>query len=253
MASTLTTSTLSAAAGYAAYKLSWAVQKLPKSLSQRQKIDWHMRNVSTIWNMVHGCGAAYLLWKSREWSLQDRLVDFPPDVERLGRIFLGYIVYDLALLIRHHRHLKDYQSLVHHTLFLSIGAYCARERIFPQAFLFLTVGELSTPLLNLRWQLRTLGLKESPEFAWVNKAFTALFFGARVVTYGAGLAWLWHVRPEWAASEPRLGKHLVVGGISLGYLLNLVWFSLVFKKALRRSKPGKAFADAAAPPGQTNF
>jgi hypothetical protein len=77
---------------------------------------------------------------------------FGYDVNALlfARIFRAYLTYDLVMCVAFYGLLKDWASIVHHLIFLSISIYAIGNNYFKFQFAWLSFAEVSTPFVNLR-------------------------------------------------------------------------------------------------------
>mmetsp|Transcript_16521 Transcript_16521/g.67856 ORF Transcript_16521/g.67856 Transcript_16521/m.67856 type:complete len:225 (-) Transcript_16521:526-1200(-) len=124
----------------------------------------------------------------------------------------------------------------------------------PFQFGWLIVGEVSTIFLNIRWFLIKLGygatsvtitlptplsrfclsrflLKASlflrPQFMTAaNFLFALTFFIARIVVYTFGVYDLYY-SAQYLTRPNMVGRCMLVGGILIGYVLNLIWFKKI--------------------------
>jgi hypothetical protein len=132
--------------------------------------------------------------------------------------------------------------IAHHVGFITAAFVCGSGRILPFPFAWLICGEVSSPFLNLRWYLKLLG-GDSLTMKVTNAVFALLFFVSRVVVYGLGLIHLVTHRAIWMGESlndvpPQL-LLLVVSLLFGGYLLNLTWWSTVFRMGMGWKKEQK--------------
>lgn len=82
-----------------------------------------------------------------------------------------------------------------------------------------------------------MGKKDSKWYFFWSTLFTVTFVGVRVFGYGLGLWDLWKNYGYWETLP--LGLHVVIGGLHVGYLLNVFWGGFVllsFVKNLKRRR-----------------
>jgi len=219
----------------------WLVPK-SRELRREDALEWNIRTVSTIHAifLVYG---AYLCHKDAQTYTRSGNVfgySWPPDF--FCRVFLGYIIYDLSNLSIFFKTLRDYSGMLHHALFIVVAAWVLAHSIFKYPFVWLALGEASTPFINLRWRLAVLGKKDSKAYLLNGVAMAVVFFLARVVANGLGLVHLWMIRDVWLHSYVPLGHRLCVLLFLAGYLLNLFWFTKIAQgvvRALSRPSPPK--------------
>ena len=127
------------------------------------------------------------------------------------------------------------------------SAIARRMLIFP--FSWLTLGELSSVALNIRWFLINSGRGESVALQRTQLAFAGLFVVTRVIIYGVGLAHLFVHREALLSRDEATGvlAHvpapllwLVLVLLVGGYGLNLLWMTKIVRMASRgRTKEGR--------------
>jgi len=200
----------------------------------------------------------------------------PPHLTPPLSFFLAYLLYDLLHVLAAFPRLGGADTAAHHCAFLLSAVVAGTQRAFSFAFGWrapesshllssltlpcrLILCEASTPLLNLRWLLkslkregcdaqltafaRRLGFSRLAglDFA-VDMLFFAAFLAVRVVGYSAGLVHL--LRARWLGyldPLPRRASTLMLSLVCAGYGLNLVWLRYMVKLATRSA------ARAAAP------
>ena len=113
--------------------------------------------------------------------------------------------------------------MIHHAIFVLVTAYVLAFSIFKFPFVWLSLGEASTPFVNFRradqkgaferrfarfssglttsidssenrWRLAVLGMKDSNWYLANGVAMAVSFFLARVLANGLGLYHLWSLR-----------------------------------------------------------
>ncbi|BDA44408.1 probable TLC domain-containing protein 4 [Coccomyxa sp. Obi] len=216
---------------------------LPKNkLKRKDQVEWHSRVISSVHATVLCLGSLMcyleLQNKSREALVSGYAVC--PDV--FARIFLGYLLYDTTNMLAYYKYLGDKSAIIHHVIFACAAAYVLSYSIMAYPFIWLSLCEISTPSLNLRWHLAVTGHKDSSLYVANGVLLTILFFASRVVSYGAGMWHLWGLRDVWAAPGQPPFNPVLVGLFFLGYLLNLYWMQAILHgvvRALSRSKPTK--------------
>ncbi len=165
-----------------------------------------------------------------------------PDV--FARIFLGYLIYDATAMIAFYSTLKDPAGLFHHLLFIPAASYVLAHSIMAFPFVWLSWCEVSTPFVNYRWHLAATGRKGERVYALNAVLVGALFFIARVLCYGAGLFDLLAPtrRALWGGPGQPFGHKAVVALFAVGWALNLYWFNLIVKAAVRAVRPAAVSA-----------
>jgi hypothetical protein len=146
-------------------------------------------------------------------------------IERANWLFFGYMVDDLVNVLARYPKLGKIDMVAHHAVFIACAILAGATQTFLFPFSWLLAGELSTPLLTVRWFVRQLAATESPALVTaaklmglskaltssssssssssspaaaaaalelvVSKTFMAIFFIVRVVVYGGGLTAGW--------------------------------------------------------------
>ncbi len=63
----------------------------------------------------------------------------------------GYLLYDTTNMLAYYKYLGDKSAIIHHVIFACAAAYVLRYSIMAYPFIWLSLCEISTPSLNLRW------------------------------------------------------------------------------------------------------
>jgi len=205
----------------------------PLRLSHRDKVDWTGRVVSTINAVGQVVGALLAMQESRAYSDEDCVFGYGFYPATFASVFMGYLIYDTTFCLYYYKLLKDWPSLVHHVIYLVVSGYVLYHAFFKFAFVWLMMGEMSTPCVNLRWFLAVLDMKSTQLYAWNGNLMAVLFFVFRVVVFGVGLVHLFGLRELWMAEDVPYGLRIVFGLLVGAYGLNLYWFNLVLKGVLK--------------------
>lgn len=91
------------------------------------------------------------------WQETHRLSDYSsifgiawaPDF--FARIFIGYLVYDMVVMVWYYKELQDPTAILHHFIFLMAATYVVAHSIMAYPFSWLAFTEVSTPFLNIRY------------------------------------------------------------------------------------------------------
>ena len=62
----------------------------------------------------------------------------------------GYLLYDTSNMLVYFKYLGDPSAILHHLLFMLAAAYVLDQSIMAFPFIWLALGEISTPSVNLR-------------------------------------------------------------------------------------------------------
>ncbi|XP_015263039.1 PREDICTED: transmembrane protein 56-B-like [Gekko japonicus] len=208
-----------------------------------KRSEWNSRCVSTVHAMVVGLFCLYILWYDD--AVNANPIWGEPRLVKLNvAITCGYLLYDLLLLIRYWRTLGDSLFVCHHLAALYAYGYVLSRGVLPYFANFRLLSELSTPFVNLRWFLDTVGWPRSSWLALANGlAMTMVFFVVRIAVIPSYYAqvFAWYGTPEYG----RLGLSVQLAwiGPSLALeVLNVVWMYRItrgFYRAFCQPKPHK--------------
>eukprot|EP00884_Botryococcus_braunii_P004604 jgi/Botrbrau1/14144/Bobra.182_3s0085.1 len=205
------------------------------------QLEWNLRIVSTLHAITLVIGAYLCFMDSLRYKRREDIVhgySWPPDF--FARIFIGYLIYDLVFMLIFHPVLKDNTGILHHLIFIPVTAYVLAHSIMKFPFVWLSFCEVSTPLLNLRWRLAVLDMKDSVAYMVNGLSMAFLFFVARVVLYGLGLAHLFRNSDLWRGPEHPVGYQVVVYLFAAGYALQVYWMYVILKGVVRLAWRGRA-------------
>jgi len=178
-------------------------------------------------------GTLLALDESRGYSDEDCLFGYGFYPALFASVFMGYLLYDTTYCAYYYKTLHDWPSLVHHGIYLVVCGYVLHNKFFKFPFVWLMMGEISTPSVNLRWFLATLDKKSTKLYLYNGIALAVLFFVFRVVGAGFGIIHLFSLRQLWLAPHVPKFLRLVVALIIAGYFLNVYWFTLVMKGLMK--------------------
>ena len=71
----------------------------------------------------------------------------------------GYLLYDTSNMLVYFKYLGDPSAILHHLLFMLAAAYVLDQSIMAFPFIWLALGEISTPSVNLRSPLSLFRLR----------------------------------------------------------------------------------------------
>jgi uncharacterized membrane protein YwzB len=211
--------------------------------------EWRSRIIGTLHAIIISIGSLYCFneWihfaplanPMHAWHVPSDDLPLPKDyiVVPLASFFLGYLQYDMLWMILHKEKNFDVGMMVHHSLFIAITHYVLQGYFLVKPFAWLGLCEVSTPFLHLRWFYAVLGKKENKLYFVWSTLFMMTFVGVRVAGYGMGLNDLWSNYGYW--KDLPYGFYAVIGGLHIGYLLNIFWGGFVllsFVKNLKRRK-----------------
>eukprot|EP00959_Pyramimonas_sp_CCMP1952_P310810 6504346-Pyramimonas_sp.AAC.1 len=122
----------------------------PRNLGYKDKVDWNGRLVSTVHAVAMVVGTLLALDESRAYSDEDCLFGYGFYPATFASVFMGYLLYDSTYCWYYFKILKDWPSLVHHAIYLMVCGYVLHNMFFKFPFVWLMMGEISTPSVNLR-------------------------------------------------------------------------------------------------------
>ncbi|CAM9388004.1 unnamed protein product [Discosporangium mesarthrocarpum] len=189
--------------------------------------DWHVRTKVPFW---HTPGK-----------------DHTGMATHLMEIMAMYLVHDTWHLLRTWRFSPNWVMLLHHAVFTVVCMVGLTYKQVPQYVRIhgiLFSAEASTPLLNLRWVLRNVFRvkKSSLVMSVVSGLFAVLFVVTRVFMYSLLIWDLWVVHED--LIMPRWVSRLFVVVVTISYLINLHWFSIISRTTLGMVGSAKDRGDA---------
>ncbi|KAJ8902101.1 hypothetical protein NDN08_006509 [Rhodosorus marinus] len=145
---------------------------------------------------------------------------------KTNRIFMAYLLIDMVRVIIAWPKLGQYDFIFHHLGFMSVSIVGATTISAPFQFGWLIVGEVSTIFLNSRWFLIKLGYGATPIMTAANILFALSFFIFRIVIYTFGVYELYY-SSQYLTRPNLVGRCMLIGGILIGYVLNIFWFKKI--------------------------
>ena len=194
--------------------------------------------VSTFHAIVVGIGGASLAIDMISMDTTRQYLSLTPGVQTYGVFFITYIFVDLLFELSLPRINKV--NVLHHILFLTIGVLCGAYSYIGFCFTWLTIGELSTPFMNLHVYLGKI-LKSGRGRPWmltlqkVNITIGSIvFFICRVFVYSLGLLHFFSEKSLVVSiPPPSQVLYLPICFIFMGYVLNFMWMFMVIKAVIR--------------------
>ena len=81
----------------------------------------------------------------------------------------GYLLYDTSNMLVYFKYLGDPSAILHHLLFMMAAAYVLDQSIMAFPFIWLALGEISTPSVNLRCLTSTFkNCQSSPQGTFID-------------------------------------------------------------------------------------
>lgn len=163
------------------------------------------------------------------------------DIATANRVFTSYLLSDLAVILVHYPSLGGMDIVVHHCVFALSALVAGYYQINTFMFTWIAIGEASTPLLNLRWFILTIGKKRNGHMteaatrwlAVIEPLFGALFFITRVCVYLAGMVYQIKIIPMLPKHLPWWAVYSTFGLMVVGFGLNLMWMWKIIRNLLR--------------------
>ncbi|OEU11763.1 hypothetical protein FRACYDRAFT_244886 [Fragilariopsis cylindrus CCMP1102] len=243
------------------------IKKQKKQLQYAASSEWRSRLLAILNAilLVYGCLFCFMEWstyipESKGWvftqlesdSLSESLESLESDTTSsfnslrnnnpvifYASLFLGYLQWDILWLLYHR---KDQSSsnfigtFIHHIIFISISQYVLSGTYFCKPFAWLSLTELSTPFLHIRWLLAATGSNKNENYTniyyYISLCFAITFIVTRVIGYGLGLIDIWISGYQYWYPINGL-KYGVILGLHLGYILNLFWSIKVISALFR--------------------
>lgn len=144
--------------------------------------------------------------------------------------FVAFLQFDFLWMVWHRLEYNDVSAMIHHVLFLCMTHYVLSGPYFLKPFAWLSLTELSTPFLNLRWWYAANGRKDHAGYLYCSLAFASTFVVTRIGWYGLGLMDVYRHYHHWRSV---LGLHAVAVGLVFGYILNCFWAVKILRAVQR--------------------
>jgi len=227
------------------------------AFSDAMESEWRSRIVSILHAIILTIGSLLCFYDWRYLSHEDAWSVITKDATTtydgtfypvfFAAIFGGFLQYDICWILYHFNTYADYSALLHHTLFLAVTHYNLTAKVFCRPFAWLSVAELSTPFLHIRWYYAVRGWKDDGMYVLVSSLFAGTFLLTRVGGYTWGLWDLWVSGRDVWMTNTTSGAFYVVAAIHVGYAMNLFWGWKVVKALERalRSRGGEVGTETA--------
>ncbi|XP_067107702.1 TLC domain-containing protein 4-B [Osmerus mordax] len=163
------------------------------TLSDKQKVEWNSRTVSTLHALVVGLFCLYIL------RFDDAINDDPvwgdPTLVKINvGITSGYLISDLLLIFYYWKAIGDKFFVVHHLAALYAYYYVLGQGMLPYFANFRLLAEFSTPCVNQRWFFEVLGYPKSSKPNIANGvAMAVVFFVVRIAVMPLYYSRMWSV------------------------------------------------------------
>ncbi|KAM4676347.1 TLC domain-containing protein 4-A isoform 1-T1 [Discoglossus pictus] len=161
-------------------RLSATFSSTYKNLTHGKQCEWDSRCVSTVHALIVGSLCLYILAFDDAVNA-DPIWGDPFQVQMNVAITCGYLVYDLLLLTRFWKVMRDPYMVCHHLAVLYAYGYVLNRGVLPYFANFRLISELSTPFVNQRWFFDVVGVSRSSWPVLLNGfAMAAVFFVVRI-------------------------------------------------------------------------
>ncbi|GKV44263.1 hypothetical protein SLEP1_g51460 [Rubroshorea leprosula] len=211
-------------------------------LTKMQKMEWNNRGISTIHATFITAMSLYLIFWSDLFSDQQLagLVTFRSSLLStfgLG-VSVGYFVTDLAVILWLYPSLGGLEYVVHHSFSVIAVAYSMFTGEAQLYTYMILISEVTTPEINMRWYLDTVGMKRSSAYLINGVVIFVAWLGARVLLF---IYMFYHVYLHYdQVIQMHIFGYLLVFVVPLVLcIMNLVWFGKIVKglrKTLAKSQ-----------------
>uniref|UniRef100_H2YN31 TLC domain-containing protein n=1 Tax=Ciona savignyi TaxID=51511 RepID=H2YN31_CIOSA len=205
-------------------------KKSYKTMSKKNKMDWHFRNNSTL----HACLVTFLCLIVLVWDredLEDPLWGVSWKAEAVTAITLGYLFADFVFMLRSSPSTTDayWSTMLHHLLTMTVYINITVFGCFSYISLIRLTAELSTPFVNTRWVLDACGMKLSKYYVYNGWAMVLTFLCCRILIMPYGYYVVLILR--YTEGFKRLGKLVVICMLPAALIdcMNLYWFGRMMK------------------------
>ncbi|XP_061569832.1 TLC domain-containing protein 4-B-like [Cololabis saira] len=149
-------------------------------LSDKQKVEWNSRTVSTFHALLVGIFCLYILLFDDAVN-EDPVWGDPTLVKTNVAITTGYLISDLLLIFYYWKAIGDKFFVVHHLAALYAYYYVLGQGTLPYFANFRLLAEFSTPCVNQRWFFEVLGYPKACRPNMANGvAMAVVFFVVRI-------------------------------------------------------------------------
>lgn len=195
-----------------------------KKLSEAKQIDWHSRVNSSLHATIVSCMCVYALLYEEELE-EEPIWDDNPVVRSSCAIVVGYMAADAMLMTIYYKQIGEKFYFFHHAATVYAYYHVMTIGILPYFANYRLIAELSTPLVNNRWFMDTLGFdKAGPAYMANGAAMTAMFFACRILC----MPQYWYKVYSVYGTEKfhRLGnlQYVLIYSCFVLDVINLFWF-----------------------------
>lgn len=200
---------------------------------------WAASMVSTVHALLVTVLAFVALWQQPSLLLSDDFFESTPLSLLTLRIFVGYVLADLApSLYYNFRWAGAIPNLCHHCFtilsWMGMGAGGYSQGLS----LVLISCEITTPFINMRWFFDKCGMKETRLFKINGLCMLILWFIFRIVGYFSAAPRIYSHR-QGVLALPAFEMFIYLFSYVVGGVLMLLWFSKMVSGALKMMKGKK--------------
>ncbi|XP_062873023.1 transmembrane protein 56-B-like [Trichomycterus rosablanca] len=204
------------------------------TFTPKQRAEWSSRLVSTVHALVVGFLCLYILVFD-EATKKDPIWGDPTLVKVNVAMTTGYLISDLLLMIYFWEFIGEKYFVIHHLAALYAYYYVLSQGILPYFANFRLLAEFSTPFVNQRWFLQTLGYHKVSRPNLVNgvaMAFT--FFLVRIAVIPVYYSQMYSVFGTEAFYRLTPGARCawIISSVCLD-VMNIMWMRRILRGCLK--------------------
>ncbi|KAN0035843.1 hypothetical protein ACTA71_005134 [Dictyostelium dimigraforme] len=189
---------------------------------ERRRIEWPNRIISTVNAIVTTVLSIYCLYTKDEWI--ENSFRSTCDMSYFTFKFISYyFIYDLIISTYYNKYLFTWGNLLHHSLALPSFVFLGNFGKAHHLLLIFVFTEITTPLINLRFFLLDLNLKNHPLYAINGLLIFGGFIIFRVFYTSITFLDIFFNKPHYALETDHIIPLFVNFAYPLITILNLYW------------------------------
>ncbi|KAL3754876.1 hypothetical protein ACJRO7_002039 [Eucalyptus globulus] len=202
------------------------------SLSYMKRVEWNNRAISTVHAIFITVLSLYLVFWSdlfADYQLNDLITYRSSSLSTsiLG-VSVGYFLTDLGMIFWFYPLLGGMEYVIHHLLSIASLAY-AMLTSEGQVYTFMVlISETTTPGINLRWYLDTVGMKKSKAYLINGVVVFLSWLVARILLF-VYIFYHVYLHLDQVNQLQVFGKLLVFVVPLALTVMNLLWFGKIIK------------------------
>ncbi|KAM6976559.1 TLC domain-containing protein 4-B-like [Aplochiton taeniatus] len=209
-------------------------------LSEKQKVEWNSRTVSTFHALVVGLFCVFIFLFDDAVN-KDPVWGDPTLVKINVAVTTGYLISDLLLIFYYWKEIGDKFFVVHHLAALYAYYFVLGQGMLPYFANFRLLAEFSTPCVNQRWFFEVLGYPKSSKPNMANGvAMAAVFFLVRIAVMPVYYSRMYSVygteafyRVTWGGRTAWIGSSICLD------IMNVMWMHKIFRGCYRVLNSGQ--------------